>query len=194
MHHIKCNIFVGLFVIMTGLLSACSTFAPEPKANKAEMTRKAMKSHKPVKLEIYEVHHDGRIHVFYSKKLYKEFMQLGETSFRLTRIGVGPHGETMVFGLEKKDKKLKKPVAAIELYDGKLKPDAFYAEMHKHGRIYVFNNFKDMKTVRDFGHPNFMFTQIGDGPKGETVVFVLNSKNKKKRPDALIAEFKKRNF
>ena len=193
MHHIKRNVLVGLLVIMASLLSACSTFAPEPMAKKAKPAKKSEMSHKPVKLDIYEVHHDGRIHVFYSKKLYKEFMSLGETSFRLTRIGVGPNGETMVFGLEKKDKKLKKPVAAIELYDGKLKADKFYAEMHKHGRIYVFNSFKDMKTVRDFGHPNFMFTQIGNGPKGETVVFVLNSKNKKKRPDALIAEFKKRN-
>ena len=105
---------------------------------------------------------------------------------------------TVVYGvnhgsLTKKDKKLKKPVAAIELYDGKLKVDDFYAEMHKHGRIYVFNRFDDMQPVRDFGHPNFMHSKIGSGPNGETVVYVLNKKNKKFHPYALIAEFKKRN-
>lgn len=144
-------------------------------------------------IEIYEVHHDGRIHVFYDKKVFKEFMSVGETAFRLTRIGAGPHGETMVFGLTAKDKKLKHPVAAIDLYDGKIKADYFYAEMHKHGRIYVFNSFEDMKTVRDFGHPNFMFTQIGAGPKGETLVFVLNKRNKKEEPVSLIADFNRRN-
>ena len=145
------------------------------------------------KLSIYEVHHDGRIHVFYDKKLLQEFMQIGETSYRLTKIGAGPKNETMVFGLTKKDKKLKKPVPVIDLYAGKLKQDNVYAEMHKHGRIYVFNSFKDMKTVRSFGHPNYMYSQIGSGPNSETVVYVLNKKTKKKRPDALIAEFKKNN-
>ena len=169
----------GLFLIFATILTGCAT-------NK---TVAASSSN----MDIYEVHHDGRINVFYDKKLYKEFLQLGETSFRLTKIGAGPNGETIVYGLTKKDKKLKKPVPVIELYEGRLKQDNVYAEMHKHGRIYVFNSFKDMKTVRDFGHPNYMFTQIGAGPKGETIVYVLNKSNKKKRPDALIAEFKKHN-
>ena len=145
------------------------------------------------KLSIYEVHHDGRIHIFYDKKLLKEFKQLGETSYRLTKIAAGPNRETMVFGLTKKDKKLKKPVPVIDLYAGKLKQDNVYAEMYKNGRIYVFNSFKDMKTVRSFGHPNYMYSQIASGPNRETVVYVLNKKTKKKRPDALIAEFKKNN-
>ena len=51
----------------------------------------------------------------------------------------------------------------------------------------------DMKPVRQFGHPNFFYTEIGSGPKGETVVYVLNKKTKKKRPDALIAQFKSMN-
>ena len=142
-------------------------------------------------MEIYEVHRDGRINVFYDRKLYKEFLSLGETPYRLTRIGAGPKGKTLVFGLTKHDKKLKHSVPAIDLYDGKIKAsNNFYGEMIKHGRIYVFSSFADMKTVRDFGHPNFQYSQIGAGLKGETIVFVLNKKNKKKRPDALIQKFK----
>lgn len=55
--------------------------------------------------EIYEVHEDGRIYAFYDRALYKEFLAVGETPFRLTRIGNGPNGETMVYGLTSKDKK-----------------------------------------------------------------------------------------
>ena len=72
-------------------------------------------------MEIYEVHHDGRLHVFYDRKLYKEFLELGETPFRLTRIGDGPKGETIVFGLTKKDKKKPDSVDAIKIYDKKIK-------------------------------------------------------------------------
>jgi len=145
-------------------------------------------------MSIYEVHKKGRIHVFYDRKEFKSFMKVGETTFRLTRIGAGPKGETMEFGLTKKDKKKPGKVAAIKLYDGKIKAgDDFYAEMYKNGRIYVFNNFKDMETVRNFGHPNYFYMSVGTGPKGETVVYVLNSKNKKKKPVGLIDEFKSRN-
>lgn len=180
MSTLKQFILSATTLLTFSLLTACaSNSSIEPQ--KAE------------KLEIFEVHHDGRINVFYDKKLFKEFLQLGETSFRLTKIGAGPNGETLVFGLTKQDKKLKKPVAAIDLYDGKLKQDTIYAEMHKDGRIYVFNSFNDMKPVRLFGSPNYMYTEIGAGPNGETIVYVLNKKNKKKRPDALIAEFKKHN-
>lgn len=145
-------------------------------------------------IELYEVHHENRIHVFYDRKLYTEFLALGETPFRLTRIGAGPNGETLVFGLTKKDKKKPGKVAAINLFNGKLdSPKDFYAELRNHGRIYVFNNFEDMKPVRQFGHPNFFYTEIGAGPKGETVVYVLNKKTKKKRPDTLISAFRKHN-
>ena len=171
-------------VAAAALLGACSGTG----GHKAEQTASA-----PA-MEIYEVHHEGRIHVFYDRALYQDFLSLGETPFRLTRIGAGPKGETLVFGLTKHDKKTPDSVKAIQLYDKKIEaPADFYAEMRAHDRIYVFDNFADMEPVRQFGHPNFMYTDIGAGPKGETVVFVLNKSNKKKRPDALIAEFKRRN-
>ena len=144
--------------------------------------------------EIYEVHDDGRIYAFYDRALYKEYMQLGETAYRLTQIGTGPNGETVVYGLTKKDKKKGVDTPAAKLFAGKAQQgENFYAEMIRHGRIYVFDQFADMATVRQFGHPNFFYTEIGSGPKGETVVYVLNSKSKKKKPVDLIAEFKKRN-
>lgn len=164
---------------ITLMLGACASTGSSSSAND---------------MSIYEVHKKGRIHVFYDRKEFKSFRKVGESTFRLTRIGAGPKGETLVFGLTKKDKKKPGKIAVIKLYDGKIKAsNNFYAEMYKNGRIYVFNNFKDMKTVRDFGHPNYFYLSIGTGPKGETVVYVLNSKNKKKKPLKLISEFKTRN-
>jgi hypothetical protein len=173
-----------LVLLIVGLVTACAS-------SQVKMTEKA--SAQPA-LELYEVHHEGRIHVFYDRKLYTDFLALGETPFRLTKIGAGPKGETLVFGLTKKDKKKPGSVAAIKLFSGKRQaPENFYGELRNHGRIYVFNNYEDMQPVRQFGHPNFFYTEIGSGPKGETVVYVLNKKTKKKRPDALISAFKKHN-
>lgn len=170
---------ISFSLIFTLLLNACTATGSSSIADN---------------LAIYEVHKDGRIHIFYDRKELAAFMQHGETTYRLTRIGAGPKGETIEFGLTKKDKKKPGKVAAIQLYDGKIEAeDDFYAEMYKNGRIYVFNNFDDMATVRNFGHPNYFYMSVGGGPKGETVVYVLNSKTKKKKPLELIAEFDKRN-
>ena len=171
-------------VLIAGLLTACGS-------SQVKMAKTASPQ---LATEVYEVHHEGRIHIFYDRKLYTDFLALGETPFRLTRIGAGPNGETVVFGLTKADKKKPEKVAAINLYDGKLDaPENFYGELRNHGRIYVFNNYDDMQPVRQFGHPNFFYMEVGAGPKGETVVYVLNKHTKKNRPDNLISAFKQHN-
>jgi hypothetical protein len=176
------TILIGVFVVL-GI--GCGTTKTAAKKEAEPVAAAASQ------MEIYEVHHDRRIHVFYDRKLYHEFLELGETPFRLTRIGAGPNGETLVFGLTKDDKKNPEEVAAIKIYDKQMDaPAEVYGEMRRHGRIYVFDRFEDMQPVRQFGHPNFFYMEVGAGPKGETVVFVLNSENKKKRPDALIAKYK----
>ncbi|MBN2648029.1 MAG: hypothetical protein JXR44_09615 [Thiotrichales bacterium] len=143
--------------------------------------------------ELFEVHHEGRIYSFYDFAEYLSFIQVGEVPFQLTRIGAGPKGETVVFGLTKADKKKGEATPAAQLWDGKLQAEGeFYGELRRHGRIYVFADKAEMEAVRTLGEPNFMFTQIGSGPNGETVVFVLNKNNSKKKPEALIAKFQAR--
>jgi len=130
---------------------------------------------------LYEVHHcDGRIYFFYEKSTYAHFLQHGETPYSFKRIASGPNGETLVFGLTGADKKKLSGVESVEMYDGQLTPEAFYGEMRMEGRIYVFSTLEDMKDVRTTGEAPYRFTQIGDGPNGETVVYVLNSSNKQK--------------
>jgi hypothetical protein len=178
---------------IAGLMTACGSHEVKMTEKAGEHTEMA-EAKSEAAMEIFEVHHEGRIHVFYDRKLYRDFIALGETPFRLTRIGAGPHGETMVFGLTKHDKKHPNQVALINVFDGKAPtPEKIYGEMRRDGRIYVFNNFEDMTGVRQAGHPNLFYTEIGAGPKGETVVYVLNEETKKERPDQLIAAFKQRN-
>jgi hypothetical protein len=141
--------------------------------------------------EFYEVHHDGRINIFYDAAVYKEFLQLGETSYRMTQIGAGPKGETIVYGLTKADKKMKNPIPSIEMVEGRMDgaTEDFYAEIRTEGRIYVFNDWSEVEGFRQVGEAPYRFTQIGAGPEGETVVFVLTKANKKQEPTALMKKF-----
>lgn len=161
-----------------GLVFSCITFAAaEPHYNVNDY---------------YQVFKEGRIYVFDDFKTYDSFNQVGETPYRLTRIGTGPKGETVVFGLQKQDKKMLSGIGAVDLYDGTTEAiaDGFYGEVIQDGRIYVFSTWADLQSFIKVGEAPYRFTQIGSGPKGETVVYVLNKTNKKHKPDQLITEFK----
>jgi hypothetical protein len=140
--------------------------------------------------DYYEVYHEGRLYVFDDAVTYLSFLDVGETSYRKVRIGAGPHGETIVFGLTSADKKKREGIASIDMYDGKLAPAAeFYGEVHMEGRIYVFNDWNELQAFKQTGEAAYRFTEIGAGPGGETVVFVLTKEKKKVRPVATIAKF-----
>ncbi|TBR43554.1 hypothetical protein CBF23_005095 [Marinomonas agarivorans] len=144
--------------------------------------------------DLYEVHHEGRIYIFDDRDTYAEFLQVGETSYRKVRIGAGPKGETLVFGLTNEDKKKFSGIASIDMYDGALAgAESFYGEMRVEGRIYVFGSLAEMNDARLVGEVPLRYTDIGAGPKGETVVYALNSGNKKVKPEAMIKRFKKMN-
>jgi len=176
---------ITIICIMAVIFSACTV-----TGKKAESADKA--TGQAQALSYFEVHHDGRLNVFDDASTYLGFMKLGETSYRLTRIGAGPKGQTVVFGLTKKDKKKRSGIKCVDMYDGKLKPGSdFYGEIVMHNRFYVFSNWNDLLAVKKIGEPSYFYTQIGAGPGGKTVVYVLNKKTKKKKPVALIQQFKK---
>ncbi|HEY9147854.1 MAG TPA: hypothetical protein VIQ22_02495 [Gammaproteobacteria bacterium] len=141
--------------------------------------------------DYYEVHAEGRIHVFDDAPTYLSFLSVGETAFRKVRIGDGPKGETVVFGLTAEDKKKSEGIAGIDMFDGKLQGgEPFYGEIVNEGRINVFNNWQEMQVYKQTGEAAYRYTDIGSGPKGETVVYVLTKEEKKHRPDATIAKFR----
>ena len=174
-----------LVVSVSAWLSACSS-GNEVKSPGAAKNEQASK-----KSIYFEAHHDGRINVFDDTKTYLSFLKMGETSYRLTRIGAGANGETVVFGLTRKDKKKRSGIKSVDMFDGKLKPAGqFYGEILMHDRYFVFNSWKDLLAVKQTGEAAYRFTQIASGPDGKTVVFVLHKSNKKNKPVDLIKEFK----
>jgi hypothetical protein len=109
-----------------------------------------------------------------------------------TQIGAGPGGRTLVYGITNADVKSNQPSLGEQVMDGKLPPAAdFYGEAFKNGRFYVFGDLKDMREFIAFGEVPYSYTDIGAGPKGETLVWVMNKASYNKgRPTATIAKFK----
>jgi len=180
---------VATGLIALTLLTACG--GEMVKKDGAKSTAEAMSLNNE---DLYEVHQEGRIYIFDDRTVYEEFLQVGETSFRKVRIGAGPKGETIVFGLTNADKKKMSGIASVDMYDGALEAAVpFYGEMRMEGRIYVFGSLQEMNGARAVGEVPLRYTDIGSGPKGETVVYALNSSNKKAKPEAMIRLFHKMN-
>lgn len=133
----------------------------------------------------------GRIHAFGDTKNYLQFLATGEVALTRTQIGAGPKGETIVYGITKDDVKKNQPSLGELIYQDKLPAAAeFHGEVFKNGRFYVFGDLKDMKAFAAFGEVPYSYTDIGAGPKGETLVWVMNKNSYKKgRPAATIERF-----
>lgn len=184
-------------LLAAGVVSGCSNVAEKPVAEKAD----AAQVNAPVTNEtavaaldssdLYVVFADGRMNVFYDADVYKEFVEMGEVAYRRTFIGAGPKGETLMYGVTKADNKAS-ILPSIEMLEGRLAPtDVFYGEIvDADGRISVFDNWALFQDFIAHGEVTYRFTEIGAGPKGQTVVFSVTKENSKKRPEALMAKFK----
>lgn len=185
---------IGLSTLLAITISGCATNGSNIQSSELDKNTQEQSISTTSVPALYEVHHDGRIYFFYDQALYKSFLKTGHTAYMVARIGAGPKGETLKFALTGEDKKKQSGIPSIDLIEGKAQPgDAFYGEMRVEGRIYVFDSFQDMNDVRKVGEAPYRFTEIGAGPKGETVVYVLNKTNKKQKPVELITAFKKQN-
>ncbi len=176
----------------------CTEIKPEAStaSEKAASVTEAPLQH------FFQVYKNNRIYVFSDAKTYRQFLSHGEVVYAVTRIGVGPRGETVVMGLSKAEKdaleKSKTQPVVEALFDEVQKPSGpFYGELRKDNRIYVFDDWSEMSKTRKSGEAAYVHTEIGIGPKGETVVFVLTKAYVKdhpgQRPTALIALFHKHN-
>jgi hypothetical protein len=138
-------------------------------------------------------HENGRIYPIADAKNYLAFLDVDELIYTRTRVGAGPAGETIVFGIEKKEADdLNKPARAEQFYDGKMDvAGPFYGEVIKDGRFHVFGTWQDFKDYLVNKEITYTFTEVGSGPKGETVIYAMNKKTSADgRPVALIESFK----
>lgn len=191
---------IGLLTMT--LFSGCATSQtadPPPAAKTAEKpaqsapaTTATTPAAAPTEYFFLVFHENGRIYPIADVKNYLGFLEHGELIFTRTRIGEGPDGATLVFGIEKKEAdELGKPAKAELFYDGKYVPSGpFYGEVLMDGRFYVFGTWKDFKDFLEHKEVTFTFTEVGTGPKGETVIYALNKDTVKEgRPVRLIEAF-----
>ncbi|WP_333708566.1 hypothetical protein [Tepidimonas ignava] len=134
---------------------------------------------------------DGRYYAFGSFKLYQDYLAHREVALTRTRIGAGPTGQTVVFGITGDDVKSGKPSVAELVYDGQLTPAAnFYGEVFKNGRYYVFDNLALLREFAAHGEVPYSYTDIGAGPQGATVVWVMDKEGYAKgKPSARVQRF-----
>ena len=187
-------------LLALGALGGCATQqaltnnkAVTPVA-KTESAPAAAKAEAPAQKQTYFMvfHENGRIYVMTEPKIYLGLMEHDEVPLTRARGGGGPDGETVVFGITSKDgEHLDKPTAAEDIYDGRTKDiGAFYGEVVRNGRYHVFGEWKDFQDYLAHKEITFTYTEIGTGPKGETVIYALNNKTKDSgRPTALVEQF-----
>lgn len=143
--------------------------------------------------ELYVVLPDtGRVHAFGDLKNYADFLQHGEVALTRTAIGAGPGGKTIVYGITGDDVKTNQPSAAERILAASTaEPAAFYGEVFRDGRFFLFGQRKDMVDFMAFGEVPYSYTEIGAGPKGETLVLVMNKDSYAKgKPAERLVRFK----
>jgi hypothetical protein len=194
--------YVLTSVLALGVMSGCATQsntakAPEskPAATVTAVTHAVAAQPATVPLQHYFLvfHENGRIYPIADAGNYLAFLDVDELIYTRTRVGAGPAGETIVFGIQKAESKdLAKPSVAEQLYDGKMEvAGPFYGEVVKDGRFHVFGTWQDFKDYLVNKEITYTFTEVGSGPKGETVIYAMNKKTSKEgRPVALIEAFK----
>lgn len=149
--------------------------------------------------DYWEIHksEEGRIYAFSDLKDYQIWLSTDEVPLVVTKIGTGPNGETVKLQLSKNDSKaMEKQVGykgpTEKMYSGELLglEKGFYGEVHKDGRIFVFENGKDLHEFKGSGEVPCGITQVGAGPGGKTVIFAQNCKAAAKgKPEAAMAKF-----
>lgn len=120
--------------------------------------------------DYFEIHKDGRIFVIADVGDLREFNANGETPLRVTRIGGGPKGETVVFSIARPESKKKDGFGAVEMYDFKRKgaDKDFYAEVQRDGTTYVFGDWASLEAFRKTGQASGLAS--ARGPNGESLM------------------------
>lgn len=174
---------------LVGAMGGCATQGGNTSAAApaAEVEKKAVAE----QYLFMTFHENGRVYVLGDPALQRIFLDTDEVALTRTRIGEGPGGRTLIFGMNKDDAKRGGPTAAEMMYDGKQEPAGpFYGEVIKDGRYTVFVDWKDMADYLKHGEVALTYTEIGAGPKGETVIYALNKETAKQgKPVAAIERF-----
>jgi len=186
---------------VVALLAAGCTTVPEPAPEAAQAPapkpgtppQPNAPAAAPGTTELYVVlPPTGRIHAFGDLRNYADFLAHGEVALTRTAIGAGPGGKTVVYGITADDVKANQPSRAEQILSASAAaPAAFYGEVFRDGRFFLFGSLKDMTDFTAFGEVPYSYTDIGAGPQGETLVYVMNKDSYAKgRPTDRTERFK----
>ena len=170
-----------LAALAAATLAGCAT-TPSPFTN-AKDEYEAMN-------DFYMGFYENRTYIFDDAKVWSEFVQFGEPTFRNSMIGQAAKGGTLVVGLTKAqakdlEKGTKPYMASLEVYNGKLSlAEDMYAEVFDGNKYMVFT---DMKNLRNYlvNVQVSGYTDSGAGPNGRDVVYAGQSA----KPAALVEKF-----
>jgi len=202
------NLMKGLVLAGAVSLSACATHTAHTGTTKADAPTAQAAGAAPVvpaaasvapqerpEANLFIVFNEdlGRYYIFGDPELYRIYLDTDEVALTRAFIGDGPDGTSLIFGMNKEDTKRDGPMPAEKLYRGEVVPEGpFYGEVLKDGRYYVFFTWQDMADYLKQGEVPLTYTEIGVGPKGETVIYALNKETAKAgRPAAAIERFHK---
>ncbi|TSE35274.1 hypothetical protein [Tepidimonas charontis] len=187
---------IGIGLVAVVALAGCATQSqPAAKAAAPAAAAPAAAPAPQAAAEVREFYvvlpEDGRYYAFGDFKVYQSYLTHGEVALTRTRIGAGPNGMTLVFGITNDDVKKESPSAGELAYDGKV-PVAkdFYGEVFKDGRYYVFDDLAQLKDFASHGEVPYSFTDIGVGPNGASLVWVMNAQSVKEgKPQGRMQRF-----
>ena len=172
-----------LAALAAATLAGCAT-TPSPFTN-AKDEYEAMN-------DFYMGFYENRTYIFDDAKVWSEFVQFGEPTFRNTMIGQAAKGGTLVVGLTKAqakalEKKQAPYMASLEVYNGKLSlAEDMYAEVYDGTKYMVFTDNKSLRTYLEKVQAQG-FTDKAAGPNGRDVLYVGHTS----KPAAAAETFKK---
>jgi hypothetical protein len=167
------KIWVLMLLIAVTLVGCAST------DKQAEMDSPQLLLSKENNFFVYE--YMDRHYVVGSEAMSKKFAAHGHLPYTKTILGGGPHGETVVYEVAKKDPGLAERLidtyqSTPFLVDSKGDDYAVFKYM---GRLYVVGQAKTKASFAEHGHMPYTKTILGAGPAGETVVFEVDKKDPK---------------
>lgn len=126
--------------------------------------------------DYYQFERDGRIHVLADAKTYADFLKTGEIPYSTKKIGGGPDGKTIVYGLTKNETKQlegnpRAQGAAQKMFEGSLSglQKGFFGLVEVDGTYYVFDSWAALASFRQTGSGSG-YSEAG--PNGSKVVYV----------------------
>lgn len=192
------NYFVAAaFAAVSVLLSGCGTKGSWMGADAEKAYDKDLEIKRLAEVlnneDYFEFERDERIYVLSDAKDYNTYLKTNEVVLSTKKIGGGPGGKTIVYGLIKNEAKMmekdpKVQGAAQKMYEGKLRglDKDFFGLVIQNDTYYVFSSWKDVEAFKSSGAATgFRETD----PAGRSVVYV----NAPSKPDALSARFAKAN-